>query len=1123
MLIGVRLFGLFEVDVGAGGKASEAEAEPGSAPQRVLSRHWRAKHARWLLQLIALQSGGQMHRDQVLDRLWPESDGEAAANRLYHTLHALRKLFEPYGIDPEQPVLQLQAGVVRLNPSHQIVIDACEFQALVVQARANRDETAQAAQLEQAIALYSGDLLVNEPFEDWVARARAGYKRDYLWALDRLASLYSAQARIDEAIELYKKLVDTEPTDEGAHRALMRLFEAAGHPERAMLQYIACKRYLERDLDVPPSSETEALADAINDREKQKRAQAQKDKAMATQDKPRYSAPAHAISLLGRDGDLATLQRWLEDDSVRLISIVGSAGLGKTRLVHALAERAQDRFKDGVIAVALTTLTEPEQLIGQLAVALGVTAQGETELVAVSKYLASRQLLLVLDRFEHILPAAQQLSALLMAAPHIKILATTQALLRIPAERIYELPSLLHSGADAAAASALFRAVAANLNVHFEGDPHVALIGQICEKLGGNALAIELAAAQTQLLTLPEILKGLELPLALLTNPTLDVEQQHRSLHGAIEWSHRLLDEDTKRIFAMLGVFASAFTLDDAAEVLKDFCSKTELSRALQTLLDRHLIARSEHSTPCADGPTSLTLRLSFLDTVKQFAHQQLASSKTVNEVEEAHAHYFTELCGRLIDNLRRGTRVRESVATFSVLEKEALKALYSHQARPDTLAHLRMSYFLSWLMFSSGQFENARLCASYAISATKPKSVNERAFLGWCHYTIARCDSFEGKRIAVHNKLIEVLRLTANGEDEFLFERVTIFIAAASLHEFQTARARQSLKKLLNRDKRALAKESLPVIYMFLANVDSLDGSYSAAVSHAALGFELAVKTDNEAIALTLLLTQVDNLVSLGALAQAVVLLKDATFNYDALHAPINRLNFRFTEVLLAIERLDIETASRVLSLILEDGLTSTIDSLRTRSQVLTEVLTFEQQQDAPKRSGAGVELRAISDADSAHLFALHCVYAVKKASASKNWHNVCSGLNQSILFLRKTKNALWYSWLFDACSFALLAKGEWGSAGSLLDYSKQLIETVGIKATPRQLRDWDRIAEAIQSQRQNTAPQGVSCAPKNWFGASPETLKQLQTTMQSALLPGCSAALGQRSNRRLATEKST
>jgi predicted ATPase len=691
---------------------------------------------------------------------------------------------------------------------------------------------------------------------------------------------------------------------------------------------------------------------------------------------------------------------------------------------------------------------------------------------------------------------------------------TTQAPLRIPAERIYELPSLLHSGVDAAtgaaAASALFRAVAANLNVHFQSDQHAPLIGQICEKLGGNALAIELAAAQTQLLTLPDILKGLEQPLALLTNPIQDVEQQHRSLLDAIAWSHHLLDTDTQRLFAMLGVFASAFTLEDAAEVLKAFCSKAELTRAIQTLLDRHLIARSEHSAQSSTEAPTLTLRFAFLDTVKQFAHQQLITSTHKDDVERAHAHYFTEMCGRLIDNLRKGTKVRESVATFSLLEKEALKALSSHQARRVQLAHLRLSYFISWLMFSSGKFESARLCASSAISAAKPQSVNERAFLGWCHYTIARCDSFEGKHVAVHNNLLEVLQLTDNGEDEFLFERVTIFIAAASLHEFQIAQARRSLKKLLNRNKRVLAKESLPVIHMFLANVESLDGNYSAAISNATLGFELAVKTDNGAIALTLLLTQVDNLVSLGSLQRAASLLNEAAYTYDALHAPLNRLNVRFTEMILAIERLDIEAASRELSLILGDGLTSTIDSLRVGSQTLKEVLTFEQQQGTSTRSEANIELRAISDADSAHLLARHCVYAIKIASASEDWDDVHSALNQSILFLKKTKNGLWYSWLFDACAYALIARGEWEAAQSLLDYSKQLIETAGIKATPRQQRDWQRIEAAIESQqsmasgemkvsnaRRTVVPLRGKAMPMQWHGASAETLRLLNERM--------------------------
>jgi DNA-binding SARP family transcriptional activator/predicted ATPase len=1114
MRIGVKLFGVFEVTLGA-------------VPQVIAAKHWRARRARWLLQLIALQKGAQLHRDLVLEALWPDSDSEAAANRLHHTLHVLRKIFAQHGIDPAHSVVQAQGGMVQLNPGYALVIDACEFQRLVSQARSgtdsdsDTDDASQAEALAQAIALYTGDLLVNEPYEDWVAQSREGYKRDYVWALERLARVRRDSDQREAAIELYKKLVEAEPTHEGAHRALMQLFEEGGHPERAMLQYIACKRYLERDLDVLPSSETEALADAINDREKQKRARAQKDKAAAGGGddgtaKPRYSAPAHAIALLGREQDLATLESWLAEDKVRLISIVGSAGLGKTRLVHALAERCQDAFKDGVVALALTTLSEPEQFIGQLAVALGVTAQGETELAAVSGYLASRQLLLVLDRFEHILPAAQQVSALLTAAPRLKILATTQAPLRIPAERLYDLPSLLHGAASAA--TALFRAVAANLNVHLDGDQYVAPIGQICERLGGNALAIELAAAQTQLYSLPEILSGLDQPLNLLNNPIHVLEQQHRSLRDAIEWSHRLLNDETKRIFAMLGVFASAFTLEDATAVLKDFCDKPALTRAIQTLIDRHLIVRSEHTTQSTAGST-LTLRFAFLDAVKHFAEVNLDATTHQDAIWKMHAAYFSERYSTLISQMRSGQLGRAN-SGFSYVKKESDRVLSTLQNAGEEKDYLRVSYHVALLFFLGGQHTIARSYVTKAIAAVPHLKTNQMSEGGWCHYVLARCYSFQGDHFSATKSATKALHAGNRCHDLYLSGKAILQLAVEHVQQLNLESARQQCTKMLrssvvsNLDETNLQGQ----VNLLAATVENLDGNPSLALSIAIEGFEITIKAANAQMAAMLLGMQVEAQLSLGRLDSASKMLAELSVRYSMHTAPFSALTNQYLKILLALEGLDFEVAETTFALAATDMRLQSSDVFRIPSLVLRDTIAYEQGKLDSLVDGTSIDVAYLCDAEWAHIWVRHWIYFVKRASRRNDRNAVRLGIDKLVPILAKTKNGLWYSWLFDACSLALVETNEWQAADSLLDYSKQLIETAGINATHRQRRDWQRLEAAIDSTRESAAQMTVKVSnggrtivpskratePVQWYGASAETLRLLQQFMTYYIVAG-------------------
>jgi DNA-binding SARP family transcriptional activator len=251
MNIALKLFGVFEVSV-------EGEALPSSA--------WRLTHPRQLLQILAVQPGLQVSRGQLLDYLWPKLEQSAANNRLYHTIHTIRRTFSSPFQTQQEPVVLLQSDVVMLNPAHVITTDVSQYLALISQARHQSNAPDLSALMEQAVKLYKGDLLINNPYEDWLVQPREACKHSFIWALDNLAAYKRNENQTHQAIALYQKLVEIEPANELAHRALMELHDMTGHPERSIYQYSVCKRFLHSDLDVEPTPETIGLLRRISDR-----------------------------------------------------------------------------------------------------------------------------------------------------------------------------------------------------------------------------------------------------------------------------------------------------------------------------------------------------------------------------------------------------------------------------------------------------------------------------------------------------------------------------------------------------------------------------------------------------------------------------------------------------------------------------------------------------------------------------------------------------------------------------------------------------------------------------------------------------------------------------------------
>jgi len=362
--------------------------------------------------------------------------------------------------------------------------------------------------------------------------------------------------------------------------------------------------------------------------------------------------------LLGRECDLDTISALLHDNATRLLTVTGTGGVGKTRLAMELAHDVGDTFSDGVYVIELAAVRDPTLVPAVLAGALGLREADQTPFVELlERDLRDKSALLLLDNFEHLLPAATLVSDLLATCPGLKILATSRASLRLRGEQEYPLaPLALPSAAETAsvatlaavASVALFIQRTCAVRPHFALDvANAGAVAAICQRLDGLPLAIELAAARIKTLSPQALLERLDARLSLLTHSAFDLPARQQTLRGAISWSYDLLSPDAQVAFRRLAVFVGGATLDAAAAV----CSTggradTEGAPTLDTLST--LVDHSLLQSPVSTGAPRFTM----LETVREYAWEQLRASGETEATARSHAAYFRAFAERAAPEL---------------------------------------------------------------------------------------------------------------------------------------------------------------------------------------------------------------------------------------------------------------------------------------------------------------------------------------------------------------------------------------------------------------------------------------------------------------------------------------
>ncbi|GIK43345.1 MAG: transcriptional activator [Chloroflexota bacterium] len=648
-----------------------------------------------LLAYLVLQRHAPQSRHHLAFLLWPDTPEAQAHTNLRTLLHRLR-----LALPEADRFLQADAQTVRWRSDAPFTLDVADFEQSFMQ-------TASATVLQQAINLYQGDLLPG-CYDDWILPHRERLRQAFSQALEKLIIRLENERDYPAAIRSTQRLLRHDSLHEATYRRLMRLYALNGDRAGVQQVYQDCLATLQRELDVAPSPATRQAYERL----------AYIDTPITT----RHNLPVQLIPFIGREEELAQLANLLANPACRLLTLVGPGGIGKTRLAIRAARAQIGVYLHGIYLASLAATISADFLVSALADALNFAFHGpEDPKIQLLNYLREKEILLVLDNFEHLLAPTEDgksggaglLVEILTGAPEVKLLVTSRERLNLPGEWLFEIEGLSTpppvsplTGLDTAtkletySAVALFLQTGQRVQAGFLLEEEIqAAVAHLCRLVEGMPLALELAGGWVRSLSCAEIVRELEQNLSFLATSQRHVIERHQSMQAVFDHSWRLLSAEERHVFRQLSVFQGGFRREAAEQV-----ASASLP-LLSALVDKSLLRRQPSG------------RYDLHELLRQYAAARLAEEPEEQEaVQERHSNYYMEFLHLRSETLQ-SSHQRQAMAEIRV-EMDNLRSAWLWGVAQGQVQKIGRSLSSLWRFYDGyGLFQEAEATFGQAVA----------------------------------------------------------------------------------------------------------------------------------------------------------------------------------------------------------------------------------------------------------------------------------------------------------------------------------------------------------------------------------------------------------------------
>jgi predicted ATPase/DNA-binding SARP family transcriptional activator len=612
---------------------------------------FRTRKVGLLLAYLAYHSGRSHSRDELADMLWPDTEPEHARRNLRQALSSLRHHLEPPPI-PTGAVLVTKQGSVSLNMAY-VATDVADLHVRIRRAAAVTDAEEKIPELRIAVELFRGELLTGY-YEEWVQRERLQLEDLLVSTIQNLIHTYEAQGQLEEAIRYVHLAIAKDHLKEDLHGTLIRLYLASERPASARRHFEEWRQIVSSELGDEPS---EALRELIERLPAPRLLSPKEPVAFPSKSEEKIvtaDLPLQLTKFFGREAERQRMIEVLTGEGARLATLTGPAGIGKTRLAIETARELAERHDWNVWFVGLADIADGSLVLDAVAKALRLRPEaGVSPAEALNAHLAGERNLLILDNLEHIVEdAAPQVLTLLSEVAGASLLVTSRQALKLGGEREIDVEVLGVPGEDGSVPIALsdlasfpsvrlFADRAQAILPDFQITLHnFRMVGEICRRLDGLPLAIEIAASLSGAFTPSQILKNLENRLEILRSRRRDLSPRHRSLRAAIDYSYDILPDESQRLFVELSIFRGGFSLEAVAAICLAGATPArkpaDWLRMILDLQERSLLRSDEASENASP-------RFRLLESFREYGAERL-EEREQTVLRQRHAEFFLHL-----------------------------------------------------------------------------------------------------------------------------------------------------------------------------------------------------------------------------------------------------------------------------------------------------------------------------------------------------------------------------------------------------------------------------------------------------------------------------------------------